>query len=217
MWTGQRDLLPGRTCAPDLYPFGDDLSDWAVGALSMTNSDRIVVVGCSVGGSCALEIARLAPHRVAALVLVGTKAAHRPDPQQYMSAIEMLHDGRLEIAWEAYWEPLFSSETPRSVVAAAKRNALRRPSSDIARGVTAFHTRQSRTDTLAAFTGPVIVVSGGDDPAPGIETSKQQVAQARSGTLRVIPGCGHYVPLENPDALNAILSDVLVSVADGAR
>jgi pimeloyl-ACP methyl ester carboxylesterase len=82
MWARQMDLLPGATHAPTLYPFGDNIESWAVEALELAHGDCLIVVGCSAGGSCALEAAIAAPNRVAALVLIGTKTAHRADPAE---------------------------------------------------------------------------------------------------------------------------------------
>ncbi|MGR9431330.1 alpha/beta fold hydrolase [Rhizobium leguminosarum] len=71
------ELLPGATYAPTLYSFGDRIESWAEKALALTTAKRLVVVGCSVGGSCALEVAALAPDRVAALVLIGKDGSTR--------------------------------------------------------------------------------------------------------------------------------------------
>src|SRR5258707_9280720 len=87
MWAGQKQLLPGSTFTPTLYPFGDSIEAWAAAALKLAKGDRLVVVGCSVGGSCALELAVAAPDRVAALVLIRTKAERRPDPAQPGSVV----------------------------------------------------------------------------------------------------------------------------------
>jgi pimeloyl-ACP methyl ester carboxylesterase len=54
MWAAQMHLLPGSTYAPTPYPFGDSIEAWAAAALNIPKGDRIVVVGCSVGGSCAM-------------------------------------------------------------------------------------------------------------------------------------------------------------------
>ncbi|WP_454010870.1 alpha/beta fold hydrolase [Aquamicrobium terrae] len=96
MWAEQAKLLPEATYAPTLYSLGDCIEAWANEALKLTAGNRIIVVGCSVGGSCALEIATIAPERVAALVLVGTKANHRPDPEFHASALETLRNDGLE-------------------------------------------------------------------------------------------------------------------------
>jgi len=38
-----------------------------------------------------------------------------------------------------------------------------------------------------------------------------QAEVARLGSLRVVARCGHYVPLEKPEELNAILSSAIAS------
>ncbi len=209
MWAEQAKLLPEATYTPTLYSLGDHIEAWANEALKLTAGNRIIVVGCSVGGSCALEIATIAPDRVAALVLIGTKANHRPDPAFHASALETIRKDGLKTAWQDIWEPLlFKAASPRAV-SEAKSIMLRQSPEDVARGVTVFHTRPSRDQTLSTFQRPIIVVSGSDDVAPGAATSAKQADLARSGRLHIIPECGHYVPLERPDALNMILRDVI--------
>src|SRR5262245_41107688 len=90
MWAGQQHLLPRSTYTPTLYTLGDSVEAWAAAALKLVKGDRLIVIGCSVGGSCALEVAAIAPHRVAALVLIGTKAGHQPDPALHASALKVL-------------------------------------------------------------------------------------------------------------------------------
>lgn len=180
MWAGQKQLLPGSTYTPTLYPFGDSIEAWAAAALKVAKGDRLVVVGCSVGGSCALELAVAAPERVAALVLIGTKAVHRPDPALHASALEMLQEKGLEEAWKVFWAPLFSRSAKSRVVSDAKRIMLRQSPLDVARGVTAFHRRQSRDQFLSAFPRPVIVVTGADDVTPGQKVSTAQANSART-------------------------------------
>jgi pimeloyl-ACP methyl ester carboxylesterase len=211
MWAGQMELLPGSTHAPTLYPLGESIAAWATEALKLVQGDRLIVVGGSVGGSCALEVAVAAPDRVAALVLIGTKAAHRPDPALHAAALETLQEQGLEEAWRGFWAPLFSSSATSDAVSHAKRIALRQSPQDVARGVIAFHSRPSRDQFLSAFPRSVIVVTGADDSAPGPKTSAAQANSAQHGRLHIIPQCGHYVPLERPEYLNAILREVITT------
>jgi pimeloyl-ACP methyl ester carboxylesterase len=212
MWAGQMQLLPGSTYTPTLYPLGDSVEAWAAAALRLLKSDRVVVVGCSVGGSCALELAAAAPERVAALVLIGTKAEHRPDPALHASALATLQEKGLEEAWKVFWAPLFSRSADSQVIGDAKRIMLRQSPMDVARGITAFHSRPSRDQFLSAFPRPIIVVTGADDGAPGPKVSAAQADSAQHGQLYIVPECGHYVPLERPEYLNSILRDVVAAL-----
>ena len=214
MWTAQKQLLPGSSYTPTLYPFGDSIEAWAAAALNMAKGDRLVVVGCSVGGSCALELAVIAPDRVAALVLIGTKAAHRPDPALHASALQTLQDKGLEEAWKIFWAPLFSRSAKAQAIDDGKRIMLRQSPLDVARGITAFHSRPSRDQFLPAFPRPVIIVTGADDVAPGLNVSKAQADLAPRGRLHIVPECGHYVPLERREKLNSILQEVIAACAE---
>jgi len=212
MWTEQMGILPDSTYAPTLYSLGENIERWAVEALKLTHGNKVIVVGCSIGGACALEIARLAPDRVAALVLIGTKANCRPDPNLLASALAMVNQGGLHTAWEKYWEPLFDKNTSPKMIHHAKKMMLRQTKEDLARGVHAFHTRPSRGQTLSEFPRPIIFVTGKEDVAPGLETTIKQAAMTFNGQLHIIPDCGHYVPMERPDALNAILTKLIATI-----
>jgi len=211
MWCGQRMLLPGATHTPTLYSFGDGIGAWASGALKQTKSDRLIVVGCSVGGSCALEIVKMAPDRVAALVLIGTKADHRPEPDLRVSVLKLLEDQGIEAAWNAFWEPLLSREASQGAVEAAKFIALRQSVDDVMRGVSVFHTRPSLGNILATYPGPIHFVTGADDVAPGYKHNIEQSALAKNGNVYVIERCGHYAPIEQPAQINEILRQVILS------
>ncbi len=210
MWDQLRELLPGTaTYAPTLYHLGTNIEEWATEALKLTTGDRLIVVGCSVGGSCAVELAIAAPERVAALVIIGTKVGHSPDPDLHASALRCLQEQGMEEAWSQYWQPLFSESSDNSIVSHAKSIAIRQSAEDIARGVTAFHTRQARDQYLSRFRFPVIVITGAEDIAPGLEGSTRQAEAAPQGRLIVVPDCGHYVPLERPQYLNSVLQEVM--------
>ena len=213
MWAAQLDLLPGATYAPTLYGFGDRVEDWAAEALKLPRGNQIIVVGCSVGGSCALEVAALAPERIAGLVLIGTKAARRLDSALRATAVKALREQGLEAAWREWWEPAFSTTASPATIADARHILMRQPLEDVVLGVEAFHTRQSRDDFLSTFSGPVHVVTGADDVLPGLATSSKQADLAPNGCLHVIPECGHYVPMERPEALNSIVRQLIDQIA----
>ncbi|MER9482532.1 alpha/beta hydrolase [Mesorhizobium sp. M0494] len=115
----------------------------------------------------------------------------------------------LEAAWCEFWKPLFANEASPGTIEKAKRITMRQHLEDVVRGVTIFHTRPSRDDVLSNFPGPVVVVTGSEDVAPGLKISRKQAKMAQQGHLHVIPDCGHYVPMEQPEAINSIIRQVL--------
>jgi pimeloyl-ACP methyl ester carboxylesterase len=213
MWTPQAGLTAGPTVTPRLYGLGASLEEWAAGVLEAAGDDDLVVVGCSVGGSCALEVARAAPDRVLAVVLVGAKAAVRPDPVLRDEAVAVLRSGGMAAAWERYWRPLFGPATPPGTLREARAMALAQDVDDVVRGVRAFHDRRDLTEFVEGWRRPLVVVNGRADRSPSPATAAALAAAAPDGRLHVVDGCGHYVNLERPAELGALIEATVAEVA----
>jgi pimeloyl-ACP methyl ester carboxylesterase len=209
MWADFMDLIPGGCFAPALYEYGDSIENWASMALEATPAKRLVVVGCSVGGSCALEVAALAPDRVAALVLIGCKAGHNPDPELRHSAVSVINKQGIEKAWDKYWAPLFAKTADTAVIAKAKSTTLSRSREHIIRGIDVFHSRTDRAGFAAQWAGRTVIVSGEEDIAPSLSYSRKLATDMSNASIHIVQGSGHYVPLEKPEPLKEILLDVI--------
>lgn len=200
MWP--TDLLE-RAVAPTLYGFGESIEAWAAAVVDLIGPGRHVVVGNSIGGSCAIEVARLAPERIEHLVLVGAKAGHRPEPEFRDTALAVLERDGLNVAYERYWQPLFGPSTSAATLDSARAIVRGISVDDIARGVRVFHARADRAEFLAGWSGPITVVAGDRDRSPA--GSREFAASLLDATYVEVPDCGHYVPLEHPDALRRLL------------
>jgi pimeloyl-ACP methyl ester carboxylesterase len=189
--------------APTLYAHGGSLTAWAAAALDDLAPGACLVVGNSVGGSCALELAALDPARIRGLVLVGAKAGVRRDPAALAEAIDLIRGHGVAAAWVRYWAPLFAPDADPAVVDRARAIAERLPIEHVLAGVTAFHTRPDRATLLAELDVPVTIVRGEHDRIP--KEPRELAAALRRGTFVEVAGAGHYVPLERPDELVAIV------------
>src|ERR1700688_2044508 len=214
MWT--TETYPEFDCviAPTLYELGESLETWAGSILDLAGNGPLMLFGSSVGGSCALEVARLAPDRVAALVLVGAKAAHRPEPRFRDEAIRVLTDGGMAEGWPRYWEPLFANHADPAVVDTARRIAFQQDIGDVIRGVRTFHSRRDQTEFVRSWQKPLVVISGDEDRTPSPTTASTLAASAPKGGFHLVEGAGHYVSLERPSATAHILQEVLQDVTD---
>ena len=123
--------LRSDACVPTLYGLGASVEDWASAVLAQCRDDELMVVGNSVGASCALEMARAAPDQVRGVVLVGARPGVRRDPQARDAAVRLLQREGVSAAWDRYWAPLFSAQAPPEVVAGAKEIALARAVDDL--------------------------------------------------------------------------------------
>lgn len=209
VWANEMQLEVESTIAPTLYGLGQSLESWARGVLDLAGRSDLVLVGNSVGGSCALEVARLAPDRVAAVVLVGAKAGHRPEPSARDSAIRDLTEGGMPGAWPKYWEPLFGSRASPAALETARGIAFAQPVADLLCGVRVFHGRSDRTDFIRSWPKALVFVSGDEDRTPSPTTTAVEAASAPKGEFHLIEGTGHYIGLERPFRLEAIVRQVL--------
>ncbi len=200
----------GEACmAPTLYSAGDQISAWAEAALDSVGDGPIVVVGNSIGGSCAIEVARLAPTKVKALVLCGTKPGVRPEPDLRDEALQTLASEGLLPAWERYWLPLFGPNVPADVIERGWLAASAQGEHAIADGVRAFHGRPDRDAFLASWPGLVSVVYGEYDIKP--ERGRHLASRLPNASFHCVGGVGHYVPLEAPGALTAITAEAIAT------
>ena len=215
MWSEADRAVGEKVIAPDLFGLGDSIVEWASARVAMAGTEELMVVGCSVGGSCALEIARLAPEQVSGIVLVGAKAGVRPDPTLRDESVRVVETHGLAAAWSAYWEPLFGSAALPGVVAAARDLALSHDVTRVANGLRAFHDRRDHTEFVAGWTKPLVVVSGAQDRTPPVSVARS-LGEGPQRQFHLVDDCGHYVNLERPHRLRTILADTIAAISGPA-
>ena len=211
MWEQQLGVVPGYCDAPALYSYGSSLENWAKGAISSIGTNKAIAIGASIGGSCAIEMARQASSQIAALVLVATKAGHRPDLNARDNYIDKLRKNGVKEIW-----PTVSSwvgpATPPCVVDTIRRIAFAQSTKDLANAVHAFHGRADLTDVVSQWEKPLLVVSGDADPVVTEQKAAVLAGLTPNAKLHVISGCGHFVNMERPGEFNGILTDFVQSV-----
>jgi len=83
VWSGVVAALAGSGIVPKLLPWhltaAPTISHVAAAALGFADAEIVAVAGFSYGGYVALEMARQAPHRIAALALVSSQAREDAD------------------------------------------------------------------------------------------------------------------------------------------
>jgi pimeloyl-ACP methyl ester carboxylesterase len=216
MWEGQAAALPLPTSAPTLYRLGESMTAWAGNLLKAAAGDPLVVVGCSVGGSCALEMAHQAGDCIAALVLVGAKAEHRPEPDLCDRYITMLREGGVRKLWSEMAGRFFGPAAELAAISAAEAIAMTQCTEDLIRAVQVFHSRPDAANVLAGWRKPVLVVGGDEDGFVSMRKLAAVAAAAPHGRLHVMRGCGHFANLERPAEFNAVLADFIRSALDVA-
>jgi pimeloyl-ACP methyl ester carboxylesterase len=200
MWEPQRDGLALR-----LYGRGSSMEGWARSILAEVTGD-LVVVGASMGGYCALEIARKAAERVRGLVLVGARVdADSPERREGRAkTIELIRTRGAEGLWEDMRPKLFPADAG-DAVDFARGLALEQRPDELVAAVEAIRDRRDSTGLVAALDCPVLFAVGTSDPFVSPPEAP------RSAELRTFE-TGHLPSLEQPDEFNAVLTEFLARV-----
>jgi len=196
MWEPQRPALARHdVIAPRLYGRGQTMDDWARSIAGETEGD-LAVVGASMGGYCALALARRAPERVRGLLLVGARPDADSDERRAgrQDTIDLIHDEGVEGLWRMMLPKLFHDQS------VADEHLVYRDAEALVTALVAVRDREDSTDVVRSFSGPVQFVIGEFDPY----VSAEEVSEF---DVRELRGAGHLVNLERPDEFNEILRE----------
>lgn len=203
-------LLPGTLCTgalwdavrlpPDSHVLpairGQTLAAAAAHAMSAL-AGPVHLVGFSLGAIVAFEILRQWPERVRGVTLVSASPLP-PTPEQ----VERWAEQR-----RAAGAGAFGHVTEQVAAGAGTHaDAIRRMAQHLGPAVFLEHlallcSRPDSRPTLAAYGGPLTVLVGADDPITPPRVATGMAALVPGGAVQVIPGAGHYLPLDAPWAV----------------
>ncbi|MDX6514543.1 MAG: hypothetical protein QOH73_209, partial [Gaiellaceae bacterium] len=136
----------------------------------------------------ALTLARLAPERVAGLVLAGAKAT-RDTPERRAGREETL----AQLAQGALLPELTVPITAE----------------ELARATRLLRDRPDQTDVVRALAAPLLVCVGTEDDILRVDEATELAAAAPRGRLEVFAGAGHLLSLDQPERFTDVLVDFL--------
>jgi len=186
------------------YRNTDALCDKLLGQLP----ERFSMAGFSLGGLLALELLRRAPVRVERIALIASnaRAGSKAGRRKSKTLKSLWHSGGPGKVSSLVLPNYFHHEISRQRNASLVRDmALSTPRSS---AFSQFDWAAHRPDghaVLAAFTGPVLVVSGAKDRLCPPPWQKALVEAQPLAHWIELPRVGHFVPLEAPTSLGKAL------------
>ncbi len=212
MWLGMLPLLPAAL-RPEVTTAHQDVAlhtieDFAARVLVL-HPGPLVLAGASMGGMVAMEVARQAPDRVAGLALLGTTARpETPDMRALREgAMELFEQGRLREVIEPNVALAFHPDntTRPGLVQAYLDFVLDAGAAHLVRQNRAVIHRPDARLHLPRVACPVLVVCGEADQLTPPECSAEMAALVPGADHHLLPGCGHMLTMEQPDAVTRVL------------
>jgi 3-oxoadipate enol-lactonase len=192
MWQPQISALREaghEPVAPRLYGRGSSIDGWAAQLLGELDGS-FVAVGLSMGGYCALALARRASERVPGMVLASSRADADSEERRRFRAEQI--------------------ETLRTVGVPAELDTDV-AAEDLAVAQEAMRDRPDASDVVGAFGGPMLVCVGDQDQLVSVEEARAIADAALLGSIEVFEGAGHFLTTEQPDVFNSVLLEFLDS------
>jgi 3-oxoadipate enol-lactonase len=195
-----------------------DLADDVEAVLDAAELDQVGVLGLSMGGMVAQELALRAPERVAGLVL----AATRP-PVPYFTRPSLHSSLRLLLPsapgstladfyrrlWTSAAAPGFAERNPELIDELVGQSLESPTSRRMLRRQVGAMMAWGHAERLAEVAVPTVVVHGVLDRFSPVANGRALARLIPHATYEEIEGAGHLLPLEAPDALSSAIERVI--------
>ena len=175
-------------------------ADWLSAFLDAAGLERAVLVGHSMGGAIALDMALRCPERVAGLGLVATGARLRVAP----AVLEGLRsDPAAAVRLIGEWA--YGPQAPPEMIRLGEEQIAATPPEVLYDDFAACNAFDV-TGRLSEITTPTVVVCGSEDRMTPPKYAAYLRDSIPGAALHLVEGAGHMVMLEKPEEVTAILA-----------
>lgn len=208
-----RDLAQAPTYALDLPGHGrsegpgrDSITgyaDWLVAFLDVAELEQVVLVGHSMGGGIALDVALRYPDRLAGLGLIATGARLRVAP----AILDSMHKSK-DAAVRLICGAAFGPEAPEEMARLGRRQMGATPA-DVLHGDFVACDAFDVMDQLGRIETPTLVLCGTQDRLTPVKYAVNLRDGIPGARLTLVEGAGHMVMIEQPAAVVRALTGFL--------
>ena len=211
----------GRTTQPEGPYTMTQMAADAAGLLDRVGIAAAHVIGASMGGMIAQELAIRYPARVSSLVLMCTTPGgpHSAGYQQMMEAgAEVLEAGSLEALMtpERLQESMLLAFTPEYLASPGPTfqqmaiTTVQFPQTLVGmKGQLAAVRDHDAYDRLSRIAAPTLVMAGTEDTLVAVANSPILAERIPNAELRMFQGLRHGFNIEKPDEVNAVVLEFL--------
>lgn len=215
-WQPQIEALsPLADCIVARHGMADSIETMARQALQLLPADRpFSTAGHSMGGRCALEIARLAPERLQRLALLDTGyQARAPGPAAEAEAAQRMtllalarREGMREMGRQWALGMVHPSRWTSAVFEDILRMVERFTPEQFEAQIRALLNRPEATPLLPEIKVPTLLVCGREDTWSPLSRHQQMQRCIAGARLEIINDCGHMSTMEQPLAVSQAMA-----------
>jgi pimeloyl-ACP methyl ester carboxylesterase len=229
-------LLPGLICdsriyAPQLaafadaraidgYGFADSLQSMAFRALDFADAEgaeTFDLLGHSMGGRVALEVFRLAPGRLRrfAMLSSGVHSVREGEADKRAALVAVGRNHGYEKLVDTWLPPMVAdaNRADPAIYQPMREMCLDAGQEVFEAQIRALLGRAEQESLLPQIACPMLVLTGGADTWSPPVQQEPIAAAAPQGELVVVPGAGHMVMGEAPEAVNDAIAAWLARAA----
>jgi len=179
---------------------------------------RAALIGWSLGGIIALEFAFNWPDRVNSLVLVGTTPKFQPPAVRLFEERAILAEGggmeelvkkTFQTTEEAF-APSVRREHPEKVQ--FFRRMLESNRKEAYAATSRALVNADVSDKLESIKTRTLIIVGQHDVRTPLSDSEQMCMKMRNCCMKILPECGHFYPLEQPELFSHVVEDFLSTI-----
>ncbi len=204
---------PRRLIVPDFPGFGDSSSQipdysfrahavYVLQLLDRLGIHRAHLVGFSMGGGVVLNMAQLAPERVASVTMLSAIGVQEMELLGDYHLNHAIHGVQLAGLW------LMKAALPRF-------GELNRGDMGVAYARNFYDSDQRPLrDVLTSYNGPMLILHGSHDPLVPIDAAREASRLVPQSELHILPS-NHFMVFQDPRPLEPFLRDFLDRVEAG--
>ncbi len=211
--TNKQVILPdlrGHGCSPvSAAPYSiPEMARDVIALMDDLRLSQVMLVGQSMGGYVALEIAHQAPDRLLGLALVASYP-YADSPQQRqarMDMIEHVQEDGVEKTFSDFPKKLCSEASIQEFTWKIIRGTDAR---GIVGSIQAMAERQDRWDVLLFASYPTAIILGEQDPFIPVEVRHRLHIECHNTRLAILPDAAHMLMMEKPLEVAGILQEMM--------